>query len=608
MTTVQNSGVATQTSEAERHLLACVAADLVADFSTRPPAQRKLSATFLETLISGKEENCSAAHGALRIRGAEIEGCMRPMRRERGDGIGVLLFWSCHFDSPVDVSGGDFLSLRFVDCTMPAFIGASLTTKADVDLSGSRFTGVEDYECELADVGTCAVHLSNSRIGGRLVLSPSAQARCTMNGIVRLDGARVEGDASLEGAFIDGRGDAALNARSMNVGGNVDLSGGRGYRFEAVGEVSLAASRVVGDLFLSGAKLTNPTGRALHCEDLRVESVFLGGDGDAPFEAAGRLNFLSATIGGSFFMTSARLAPGPDMNFLRRGGPVALNLQQLRVSNTLVMTNIGALDVNGPPPTRTSPAKPVEGWFLLNGAQINGIIDSPDTGWPAHGYLELEGATYERLGSAVGRELVASRVAWLRRQFPNGRPTAETFRPQPYEELSRVLRRHGQTQEADAIAVEKIRMRLAARIDRPWARVMPHLLMLVSHHGYGSGRAIASFLIFVVLGALMYSVAVWGFDQPFVPFETSPEPVEYVLPFDLARVATDRGCPGLNVFEYALDVALPLINLGQDTYCRFAPEGAWRSVWSLLHSVYVLVGTALSAVVVLTLTGVLRRD
>ena len=72
--------------------------------------------------------------------------------------------------------------------------------------------------------------------------------------------------------------------------------------------------------------------------------------------------------------------------------------------------------------------------------------------------------------------------------------------------------------------------------------------------------------------------------------------------------ALDQGCPGLNVFEYALDVALPLINLGQDTYCRFAPEGPWRWVWSLLHSFYVLVGTALSAVVVLTLTGVLRRD
>src|SRR4029453_186553 len=105
--------------------------------------------------------------------------------------------------------------------------------------------------------------------------------------------------------FVDGRGDAAVNARSMIVGGNVDFAWAGGHRFEALGEVSLAAARIVGDLFLSGAKLSHTAGRALHCEDLRVESVFLGGDGDAPFEAAGRLNFLSATIGGSFFMTSA---------------------------------------------------------------------------------------------------------------------------------------------------------------------------------------------------------------------------------------------------------------------------------------------------------------
>ena len=139
MTTVTSSGPAIHTAEAERHLLACIAADVVADFSTRPPAQRRLSAAFLEALISGTDEGHTTLRGALRIRGAEIVGCLRPLRRERGDGIAALLFWSCQFDSPVDLSGGDYLSLRFVDCTLPAFIGASLTTKADLDLSGSRF-------------------------------------------------------------------------------------------------------------------------------------------------------------------------------------------------------------------------------------------------------------------------------------------------------------------------------------------------------------------------------------------------------------------------------------------------------------------------------------
>ncbi len=608
MTTVTSPGAAIHDAEAERHVLACIAADVVADFSTRPAAQRRIGARFLEALISGTDEGRTALRGALRIRGAEIIGRFRPLRREHGDGIAALLFWSCQFDGPVDLSGGDFLSLRFVDCTLPAFIGASLTTKADLDLSGSRFSGIDDYACELADVGSCAIHLSNARIGGRLAIGSTAQARAAMNGIVRLDGARVEGDVCLEGAHVDGHGDTAVSARSMIVGGNVDFGWAGGYRFEALGEVSLAAARIVGDLILSGAKLSNATGRVLHCEDLRVESVFLTAHEEAPFEAAGRLNFLSATIGGSFFMTSARLAPGPDMSFLGRGGPVALNLQQLRVSNALVVRNTGALDPDGPPPSRSTAAKPVEGWFLLNGAQLNSIIDSLDGGWPAPGYLELDGATYERLGSAVGRDIVAERIAWLRRQFPNGRPTAETFKPQPYEELSRVLRRHGLAQEADAIAVEKIRMRLAARIDRPWARVVPNLLMLVSHHGYSTGRAMASFMIFVMLGTLMYSIALWRFDQPFVPLQVSPEPVEYVFPFGLARVSTQAGCPGLNVFEYALDVAVPVIDLGADTYCRFAPDGPWSWVWVLLHSFYVLVGTALSAVVVLTLTGVLRRD
>src|SRR5262245_4014634 len=186
MTTVTSPGAAIPKVDAERHLLAAIAADVVADFSARPAGQRQLTAAFLEGLIAGTDESRTALRGALRIRGADIVGRLRPLARMRGDGL-ALLFWSCQFDSPVDLSGGDFLSLRFVDCTLPAFIGASLTTKADLDLSGSRFSGVDDYACELADVGTCAIHLSNARIGGRLAISSTTQARSRMNGVVRLE-------------------------------------------------------------------------------------------------------------------------------------------------------------------------------------------------------------------------------------------------------------------------------------------------------------------------------------------------------------------------------------------------------------------------------------
>jgi hypothetical protein len=203
---------------------------------------------------------------------------------------------------------------------------------------------------------------------------------------------------------------------------------------------------------------------------------------------------------------------------------------------------------------------------------------------------------------------VAARIAWLKRQFVNACPEASTYRPQPYEQLTRVLRNSGLSREADVIAVEKIRMRLAARVDSPWLRLFPRLLMLISHHGYSTSRAVYSFLIFVLLGGVMYTVAVLNFGQPFFPFEQAPEATRYILPFGLGEVAVPLGCPGLDTLHYAFDFAIPVIDLGQDSFCRFVPTGSARWLWLALHSLYGLLGGCLSAVVVLTLTGVLRRD
>jgi uncharacterized protein YjbI with pentapeptide repeats len=594
--------------EAERRVLDAIDARQVADFSSLPQQQRRLRAEFLQALISGSDgELCCP----LRIRGADIVGALRPPSMSRLGGRAALQFRSCNFDSPVDLSGAEFLVLRFVDCDLPAFIGASLGVRADLDLSGSRFSGVSDYESELSQVGTGSIHLSNARLGGKLNLSATDESRFSAVGTIMLDGVRVDGDVSLAGALLDGRGEPALSARAMTVGGNVDFGPAAGHRCDITGEVALVAAQITGDLSCNSARLSNPDGRALHCEDLTVESVFLSvaDELNLPFEASGRLNFLTAVIGGSFFMTNARIAPGPDYRgLLKTGGPVCVNLQQARISNALALNNIGALGDAAETPSIDDPPVPVRGWFLLAGAELNSIVDNVETGWPANGFLDLEGATYARIRHVGAGDLITKRVAWLRRQFPQGKPTAARFRPQPYEQLSRVLRQHGQAHEADAIAVEKIRMRLAARVDGPWARLFPRLLMLVSQHGYSTSRAVMSFVIFVLLGGAMYALALYGFQQPFLPVDGPPEPVTYRSAFDLANLFAERGCPGLDVMHYALDAALPVIDLGQDLQCRFSPEGPGRWIWLLLNSAYVIVGAALSAVVILTLTGVLRRD
>jgi hypothetical protein len=596
---------------ARQRVLDAIDARQVADFSSLPGPERRLSAQFLQGLIAGPHGAGGELCCPLRIRGADIVGPLRPPSAGGDGGRAAVQFRACTFDSPVDLSGARFLVLRFVDCRLPAFIGASMNVSADLDLSGSQFSGVSDYESELSQVGSCAIHLNNARVGGRLDLSSTGESRFTATGAIRLDGARIDGDLSFAGAYLDGCGAPAVSARSITVGSNVDLRPASGHRFEARGEVGFAAAQVTGDLMGDGAKLSNPGGRALHCEDLKVESVFLTSD-DAmklPFEARGRLNFLTAIIGGSFFLTNARLAPGPDYTgLLRTGGPVALNLQQARVSNALAVRNVGALADDAKTPSLDESLVPARGWFLLTAAQLTSILDDSETGWPAPGYLDLDGATYERIRHIGGGNLAAKRIAWLRRQFPDGIPSATSFRPQPYEQLSRVLRQHGLAREANTVAVEKIRMRLAARVDGPWARVFPNLLMLISQYGYSTSRAVISFLLFVLLGTAMYATALFGFGQPFLPVESDPEPVTYQFAFGALQTTAERGCPGLHVMHYALDAALPVIDLAQDMRCRFTPAGKWQWLWLLLHSLYVITGAALSAVVVLTLTGVLRQD
>jgi len=596
---------------ARQRVLDAIDARQLADFSSLPERQRRLSADFLQRLISGSHGTHGELCCPLRIRGAIITGLLQPPSGSRDGGRTAVQFWACSFESPVDLSGAEFLVLRFIDCRLPAFIGASLSVSADLDLSGSQFSGVSDYESELSHVGSCAIHLNNARIGGKLDLSSTEHSRFVAAGMIRLDGARIDGDVSFAGASLDGCGEPALSARSVSVGSNVDLRPASGHRFDAKGEVGFAAAQIVGDLMCDSARLSNPDGRALHCEDLKVESVFLTTDDilKLPFEARGRLNFLTAVIGGSFFMTRARLAPGPDYHgLLRTGGPVAINLQQARISNALAFNNIGALAGESTSPSLDELPTPVRGWFLLTGAKVNTILDNSETGWPAPGFLDLEGATYERIRHVDGGDLTKKRIAWLRRQFPDEIPNSASFRPQPYEQLSRVLRQHGLAREANAIAVEKIRMRLAARVDGPWARVFPNILMLISQHGYSTSRAIMSFLVFVLLGTAMYATALFAFGQAFLPVERDPEPVTYQFAFGLVQAVTEKGCPGLHVMHYALDAALPVIDLSQDLRCRFSPEGSFRWIWLLLHSIYVITGTALSAVVVLTLTGVLRQD
>ena len=97
---------------AQRLVLDAVASRRIADLLELPEAERCLPAAFLQRLIDGSHDGLG---GPVRIRGATVAGRLRPPLGVPAGSCAALLFRECRFDSPVDLSGARFLTLRFVD-------------------------------------------------------------------------------------------------------------------------------------------------------------------------------------------------------------------------------------------------------------------------------------------------------------------------------------------------------------------------------------------------------------------------------------------------------------------------------------------------------------
>jgi hypothetical protein len=98
--------------------------------------------------------------------------------------------------------------------------------------------------------------------------------------------------------------------------------------------------------------------------------------------------------------------------------------------------------------------------------------------WPAKGMLLLDGFTYREINRLDERQY----LDWLRRLAP------AAFHPQPYEQLSRVLRRSGRDKEARAIGIARY------KDERPhlgfWARLWSRVRGAVVAHGYRPQQAL----------------------------------------------------------------------------------------------------------------------
>ncbi len=364
-------------------------------------------------------------------------------------------------------------------------------------LRGAFVTG--DFDLQ-GCLGVCALGLHDCWFEVALVIAHAGIA------VLSLQGSRVPG----------------LQGDRADITGGVFLSGG----FTAEGEVRLLGAKIGGQLNCIGGAFRNAGGIALDGDGAEITGdVFLSGG----FTAEGEVRLLGAKIGGDLaciggtFVNAVAQEGGGGNGAARTNAGVALNLVAAKIDGTLWLG----------PSANDKMTAVINGWLNLQGAHAHQVVDHPDfwpggansalidgqkkdgkpTGRKLVAAIALDGFTYDQL-VGQGKYDAETRLRWLARQPENHR--IADFRPQPYEQLVKVLREMGHERDARIIAKARQDAERTARWHRNWpqkpfraigAQLERFFLGALAGYGYGSKRLIGMLLIIWLAGGLVYDAA-----------------------------------------------------------------------------------------------------
>ncbi|GGU36653.1 oxidoreductase [Streptomyces daghestanicus] len=378
--------------------------------------------------------------------------------------------------------------------------------------------------------------------------------RCRFPGGVRLTDARIGTDLLLSQAVVHrDRSGRSIAGDGLSVGQDLQAE-----MLESCGELSLRGAQIGVSLSLRGARLSNPGGRwALNAPQLTVERT---------------LYLTPAGVGGPQLMGTTPVEGTRIQPFESQGGirlddgrfGDALDLEQARFA--LTENQDLSLRRVQTPELRFLGERPARGRVALSGARIVNLMDRADS-WPGPGRLHMGGFTYENIVPR-GPFPLADRLRWL------SAATAE-YSPEPYELLAAVLKAGGAEEEAREVLLAKQRRR---RESLPLGtKLWGYLQDLTVGYGYRPGRAAVWLALLWAAGSLAFTYS----DLP--PLKSGEH-------------------PAWNPWLLALDLLLPIVDLGQVSFWRLA--GAWQ--W--LAAALVLLGWVLATTVAAGATRTLRRN
>jgi hypothetical protein len=400
-------------------------------------------------------------------------------------------------------------------------------------------------------------------LGGQ---KPAISARSAkIQGIVFLQGLRVEGGVDLGGATIGGnlecdgsefvgKGQAALNANSAKIQGNVYLRRG----FKAEGEVDLIAATIGGSLACeNGAKFVGEFIKGKE-ERLAISAGAAKVDGSVLFRATNETE-RGLQVDGIVSFTNAHVGSNFQWKDIESRERASLDLRFTKV----------------------------------------GLLLNEQKSWPSKGNLKLEGFVYDQFDDRA--PIARVRLSWLHLQ------PEKPFSSQPYEQLAKVLKSSGYESEATEVLIAK-QDDLRRYGDLGWpAKLWNRLLGLSIGHGYKPDRAFLLMIYFVLLGAGVFRD---GYRNHLFTRNSVVK----------NKLEAKENYTQFQPFIYSLDCFLPFIDLKQkNAWSPNASKGyeiviqytglrvRWGDVLRFYLCVHTLFGWALTTLWVAGFTGLVRR-
>ena len=426
------------------------------------------------------------------------------------------------------------------------------SAKGEVSCVDTIIGGHLDFRnAELSNRGGVACRGDGAKISGAVFLSEHFVAE----GAVHFPRAEAGGIFDCRGGHFDnGTEDTKALAFNGAKFSDVYLAAG----FVAVGEVNSIGANIGGQFGCTGGKFRNPGGYALIADGMRVAGdVFL----DRNFEAEGEVRFSRADIEGQFGCAGAQFNCGKS--------GVALNLQSSRIGDRLWLAPL-------PEQSGIASGPIINGELSLAGTHVVSLVDDADY-WPR--CILLDGFTFERFAAKAPTDAKA-RKTWLMRQPSSD--CRESFRPQPFEQLIKVLQDMGHVHDAREIGYFKEYRRLR----KPWRRwqwINPLswlwyfcrwlFLEQALGHGYRPHRMVLLAVGVLAISGLIYAEAAkQGLFAPTNPRVFMDGNLKKVCAASDPPQWTSGICnlnglyPEYTKFHpyvYSLDVILPIVNLKQ---------------------------------------------